>query len=250
MQTLKKWRKLLIWYSGIFAIALMLGMVQGARADSPKPRGEQLNIDSLKDKLWLKGEDYEIRVIQNRLYSKTGKFHIGAFGAQISTDPFLDVRSLGAVTGIYFSETIGIEAFYWKAYASPSSALTTLEATVGNTANTNLPKSFMGGELIVAPIYGKLSLFGKKILYYDLHLLGGVGYTKTETGSYMTPSLGIGQQIHLSRYLTFRFDYRWMTYNESVLKKVNPSTPGEIAGERRSTSNVITLGLSTAFKVF
>ena len=34
--------------------------------------------------------------------------------------------------------------------------------------------------------HGKLSLIGKSIIYYDLHLLGGVGQTSTEAGTYRT----------------------------------------------------------------
>jgi outer membrane beta-barrel protein len=93
-------------------------------------------------------------------------------------------------------------------------------------------------------LYGKLSVLGKSIIYYDLHLLGGLGYTRTENGSYATPSLGIGQRFYLSKLTSFRVDYRLQYYNETLIEKQITTKLGQPVGARDNFNNTITFGFS------
>src|SRR5262249_6439042 len=72
----------------------------------------------------------------------------------------------------------------------------------------NRPSSFFGLEGAYSPLYGKLSLVGKKIIYYDMHVFAGAGATKTEVGTLFTPGGGIGQQIYITRWASILMDYR------------------------------------------
>ena len=221
-----------------------------ARAAAPPQavsEDDRVNVDAIKEKYWAKGDDAELGVVQNRMYTKVGRFEVGTFGGVIISDPFLDVTSLGASIGYHFSEYFAVHVFGWKSFASNSSALDTFVRTEGATANTNDPKSYIGTEGSASILYGKLSLLGKKIIYYDFHLLAGLGATATESGTYLTEHIGIGQQVYLNKSTSIRLDYRLMPYEEKILEKVIPTKIGQVVDQRTNWSNAITLGVSFLF---
>jgi outer membrane beta-barrel protein len=219
------------------------GNAPPASATQPVPstKAERMDVDQIRRKYWERGEDADARVIQNRLYSKALKFELGLYYGSISTDPFLSVTSFGGSLGFHFTEAWGLNLLYWKDFVSNSSATTFLQEDTNDTANTNPPSSFAGGEVAYSPIYGKISVFGEWIVHYDLHLLGGYGITSTRSGSDGTISIGIGQQFYLTRWMSLRLDYRAMHYNENV---ENPA--GQVVLQRGNWTDAITLGV-TAF---
>jgi outer membrane beta-barrel protein len=248
------------WLFGVPALAIALSgffsanLPSIARADdqaAPKAadaeQGQTLEVDNLKKKYWEKGEDTSLRVVQNRTYSKAKKFELGVFAGTISTDPFLSVKNFGGHLGYFFNEEFGVDFIYWTNFVSGSSALSALQQQTGLTSDTNEPKSFYGGEFTYSPIYGKLSLSGKMIIYYDLFLLAGLGITKTETGNLFTPEIGLGQQFYLAKKTALRIDYRLTFYHENIEDKIHPATLGQIVSSRNTFNNVITLGITQLF---
>lgn len=225
-------------------------------ADKPKPSAspapmdlpsaEAVDVNKIKEKYWAKGSETEIGVVQNRLYSKQGRVETGLFYATISSDPFLSMSGVGGEAGYHFSEYFSAHLLGWKHFVSSSRALQTFESEVGFTTNTNRPYYFFGVEGRGSIMYGKLSFVGKSIIYFDLHLQGGLGLTKTETGRYVTPFLGIGQQIYLSQSLTLRLDFRTMYYKEAIVAKSAASgfAVGQFIADRANWTNTLTLGVS------
>jgi outer membrane beta-barrel protein len=217
--------------------------VNAASAAEKKTKPEQADVSAIKDRYWAQGDENELAVVQNRLYSKAGKVELGGFGAILATDPFLDVYGVGGSLGYHFNEFWALHVFGWKANVSDSAALNTLRAT-GQDANVNRPESFYGAEVGASILYGKLSLLGKKILYYDFHLLGGAGMTKTDSGTYFTPSIGLGQQIYLAEWVSLRVDYRLMPYKEKIIEQVKLVGRGTVVEERTNWTNAVTLGVT------
>lgn len=205
---------------------------------------EKVNVESIKEKYWARGDESELGVVQNRAYSKAGKVEVNLFGGFVSTDPFLNVKNAGLGVAYHFNEYLAAEALWFRDFTSPSSALRTFQQTLGATTNYNAPQDYYGGELIGSILYGKLSLLGKSIIYYDLHLLGGLGVTLTDNGNYPTEHVGIGQQVYLSKRVALRVDYRAMHYSEDIIEKVIPSELGMNYGMRDNWSHVITVGFS------
>lgn len=211
---------------------------------------ERLNIENIRQKYWARGDENELGVVQNRMYTKARKFELGVYGGVVSTDPFLSVYSLNASLGYHFSEYLSVAVFGVKYFVGPSSALELLQSPypngIGTGTNTNEPKWYVGGEVMGSLLYGKLSVIGKAIIHYDFHLIGGLGVMSTESGNYATPSVGVGQAFFITRNITLRTDYRLMIYNETILQKVssNTSPPGTPIGTRVNYSNSISVGLS------
>lgn len=221
----------------ILVLMLSVGM---AHAQDTKV-GKKVDVDNLKKKYWAGSTDLE--VVQNRAYSKKGRIGIDLLGGTMISDPFLTTYSLGLEIGYHFNEYLSFHLIAWKDFASDSDASDVLLAR-NVIANTNPRSGYYGGEVAWSFIYGKLSLLGSSILYYDLFLLGGLGLTTTETGDNFTPHLGIGQRIFLTQWMSLRVDYRLMYYNEKIINK-DPSdgAVGEFKFNRSNFTNAITLGL-------
>jgi len=205
--------------------------------------GEEVDLSKITEKYWADGKETELGVVQNRKYTTANKLELSLFYGMISSDPFLSVYSLGGTVGYHFSPYTSIQAIGWKAYASPSDAFKTFVAQTGATVDTNNPLAYYGAEVRQNFLYGKASLFGSTIIYVDLFVLAGAGVTVTQSGTDFTPTIGLGQKIHLNERMSLNLDYRIMRYDESILSK-SPATLGNPAGTRVNTTDAVSLGFS------
>jgi outer membrane beta-barrel protein len=203
----------------------------------------EIEIEKLRSQYWDSSSNTESGVVQNRKFTKANRWELGIWGGVNSSDPFLLIRSGGGHLGYHFSEHFAVQAIGFKNWVSASSALTTFEETLGATTNSNRPWSFLGAEFVGSVIYGKLSLMGQSILYYDLHLTVGGGATATESGTNPTWSVGVGQRVFLHQNVSVRLDYRLQSYQETLIEKVITPRLGEVIGTRQVYSNVILLGV-------
>lgn len=239
-------------------IAILITMQSSFAADKPKAaptpptnataeENETVDVNAVKEKYWASGEEKDLGVVQNRTYKKAGRFQIGLLAGKTFGDPFLDISTFGGSFGYHFSEYIGVNVTYMKQIVQSSDALKTFEATRNATSNTNKPSYYLGAELTASLLYGKLSVVGKKIIYYDMYLAGGGGVTKTESGTDPTYVAGLGQRFFVTNNISFRTDYRYMGYKETILEKVIPSKMGQAVAERTSQNHVITLSIDYFF---
>lgn len=211
---------------------------------------EEVDVSKIKEKYWARGNEAEMGVVQNRMFQKRRRIELGVFGSNIAGDPFLTTYAFGASLGYHLSEFLALHVSYWKASVSASSALKTLESQLATTTNTNEVKDFILGEGRASLLYGKLSLLGEFILYFDAYFSLGAGRISTESGKNLLISAGIGQQIHLSQTFAINIDYRLLFYKETIVGKVPGPTLGQALSERNNTSNAITLGVSVKLDVF
>jgi outer membrane beta-barrel protein len=213
---------------------------------------ERVNTDAIKEKYWARGDESEIGVVQNRLYSKANKIEFQIMGTLINSDPFVSTYALGGRLGYHMNEYFSVHALAWKSWASPSSTQTNLQSTkpdneIGTALNTDYAKSYYGGEFQASLLYGKLSLVGKSIIYYDLHFLAGLGVTGTESGNNFTQHVGVGQQFFLSKRTSIIVDYRIMHYRDTLLDKIDVADFGNPVGTRSNWTNAISIGVGFLF---
>ena len=204
---------------------------------------EEVDLSKITEKYWAEGKDTELGVVQNRKYTTAKKIELGLLFGTISTDPFLTVHHIGGSLGYHFNPYTSVHFTAWRSLVTSSDALKTFEAETSATVNTNKPQFYYGTEVKQNFLYGKASILGKMIIYVDIFVLAGVGITQTESGNYLTPSLGIGQKIYLNERMSINLDYRIMRYNETILSK-NPASLGKPVGERGNTTDAVSLGLS------
>lgn len=204
---------------------------------------DETALENLKTRYWSQGEEGEIGVVQNRTYSKVGKFEFGIMGGVQMNDPFISTQSLGVDLGFHLSEFIAIRLLALKYFSKGSAALSTFEKELEATTNTNFLKNYYGAEVAGSLFYGKLSVLGAMIIYYDLYLTAGGGITVTENGNLFTPSLGIGQRFYLNQYLSLKFDYKFSYYKETIVEKQIVTKLGEVVGNRNVLNHSMLLGL-------
>jgi outer membrane beta-barrel protein len=220
---------------------------QSNTSDEILDEQSKIEVQNFKEKYWANGEEQDLSVVQNRTFKKEKRFQIGLLIGKTFGDPFLDITSVGFSTNYYFNEIFGIHLIFLKQIASSSNALKTFEETRNATANTNKPFSLIGAEVSASLLYGKLSVVGKKIIYYDLYLDGGVGSTKTESGSYPSIILGLGQRFFISNHYALRIDYHFLGYQETILEKVIPQKLGQPVASRFSQNHLISISFDFFF---
>jgi outer membrane beta-barrel protein len=227
------------------ASTLMITLARAEEKSAPTEDAspDAAELEKIKQRYWAQGNEKEMGVVQNRLYTKEGRVEVTLLGGFVTSDPFLNVRTVGGSLGYHFDETFSLHAFSWKDFTSGSAALTTLQEG-GKKANTNRPFATAGMEARASLLYGKLSLVGRKILYYDMHAGAGVAVTRTENGTYPGPVLSIGQNIFLTNSLTFRVDYRLTAYREDIIEREITAKLGQNVGMRNNFSNALTFGFS------
>lgn len=214
------------------------GQIQGG--------AKRVNVEKLKKQYWSQESDYN--VVQNRVYTKANRIETSLYAGSMLTDPFLSVSVLGISLGYHFNEQFSLHGLLWRNFSSRSSALERLEVDTNRTANTNDLLWYYGGEVRWSVIYGKLSLLGKTILYYDMHLSGGAGQMKTESGDNFAQSLGLGQQVYLSQSLGLFMGYRMVHFDEKLLDKAGSGVAGTGTYtpkfSRSNFSHTLLLGIS------
>ena len=89
----------------------------------------------------------------------------------------------------------------------------------------NTPTSYLGVNYNWVPVYAKMSLLGKKIIYFDMAftpVLGMMNYTQTakngdKSDSSFTYGLDITQYYFLSKHIAVRADLQNRWWNEQVI---------------------------------
>lgn len=238
---------------GIFNLTFAAGPTGQPRSNTAPMRSsstpKKVDTDLIKNKYWNTGAP-DLSVVQNRIYTKSGRINLQLTGGFINHDPFLTTNSLTASLGLNISEAIGLHFMYMKVLEKNSPAVAALldaESKAGSSLyapNLNPINSIVGGEVSLAILYGKLSLLGKAILHFDLFLLGGGGLLQAQNGSSVAPWLGIGQQIYITHFVAFRADYRYLGYSENVIEQNSVLNKGAVLNSRFTLAPTFNLGFS------
>ncbi len=193
-------------------------------------KGGKVDISDLEEKYWM-AKDTEFKVVQNRLYSKANRFNTTlGFGVMIN-DGFSVGNTAQLSVGYYFTERYGVEMQYTHYLLKDSKMTSNFESEFGATPDYNIFKSYIGASFQWVPIYAKLSLFDKKILYFDFIFSPGLGVLsyeqQTEDGGMTETSpvvnFDIAQQIYIHKNWAIRVELqnRYLT-SEKVREYNNP----------------------------
>jgi outer membrane beta-barrel protein len=207
-------------------------------ADEAGTLPERIDVQTMKRRYWTVGNEDLMDVVQNRQYTKKGRVETALRYGFWSDDPFQSQKTMAFSLGYHFNEFLSLHGFYGKINASDSAAVKQVHQATGGSVNpvVNPGNSVMGAELRASLMYGKLSLLGKKIIYYDFNLAGGFSQHKTKDGSSsMGFFAGLGQQFFLTKTFFVTADYRVLWHTD---KFNNPPVT-----ERALTTNWIQIGV-------
>ncbi|MEQ1877426.1 MAG: outer membrane beta-barrel domain-containing protein [Bdellovibrionia bacterium] len=226
----------------------------GAPAASPAPGSEldkKVDITDLEQKYWVP-KDTEFHVVQNRTYTKEHRFAATIGFGPLINDQYSKATVLAFAGNYYFSERLGAELTYMT-YATTNNRMT--EEFLGTYAvipEHNKEKEFIGAAVNWIPIYAKLALLDKQIIYFDMSFSAGLGMTTYEQqlvnmpatrGQAPTISFDVAQHFFLGKHLALRADIRNHFFNWDV----KDSRTGAVSRTSSTNSNTFLLGLTFYF---
>lgn len=189
-------------------------------------------------------DDYEIRVIRPRFFTKSSRLELSAGLATIVNQTFIYSFLATGLIGWHFNETLAAEAQVGYAVTTDRADKHTLHDHF--LINTVLlrPESIANARLVWTPSYGKFNLTASKIVYFDTHLTAGAGTTGIRylydhcdnadkpapaSKQYQTAVVGLGQRYFLDRSSSVRIglDIQRMVVDtaDASCFPVGPDTP-------------------------
>lgn len=228
-----------------------------------KDKSDKLDITDLEQKYWAP-KDTDFTVVQNRAYTKEGKIFINGMVGPVVNETFSSGQNFGLIGNYYFSERHGVQVSYINSMLSNSKATESFKSlsSGGVLPDYNTPTNFVGVSYNWVPVYAKMSVLGKKIIYFDMQFSPGIGlasfeqrYDADPTGgidertvskSAVAFSLDVTQYYFFTPHLAVRADLHNRWYNQDLL--VYNSNPGKaVAKSELNNTTMFMLGITYFF---
>ncbi len=186
----------------VFALALgaLLSPLAGAQ--------ETVDVGVLKNS--------DLKVVQNVLYPMKGRLEIGGHIGWMPFDPLVTTPVAALTIDKHFSDTLALSVFVGGGYGLKTARYAELEGPaygVSVYAFRYLASALVGVQW--APIYGKLSANGTKVVHYDLFISarGGATLEQSVLGDATitaapTVALGLGGRFFVREDLAVRFEIK------------------------------------------
>lgn len=219
---------------------------------------DKVDLKKLEDKYWsAKDDDYG--VIQNRTFSKSGKFYGSLVYGTLINDPYATSKALGGMVGYYFSEDFGIEGSYLNYDSKKNENVEKLNNINFNVSpNYNLIRNAIALSATYTPFYAKMAFMNKSIMYFDMGFTLGAGMTTYEQvqsagvglgDQFVSKSaphieVGIMQQLFVTKNVAFRLDLKNSFYTQEVAPyqiNLNSSAARE---DKSSNDTTLTFGVT------
>lgn len=230
-----------------------------AAAPTAGSRGsDKIDLKKLEDKYWsAKDDDYG--VIQNRTFSKTGKYYLSLVYGPLINDSFTKSRAAGGMLGYYLNEDFGVEFSYLSYDAKKSDNEVAIEA-LGGAPDYSILKANKTISLSYTPFYAKMAFMNKAILYFDMGFTLGVGMTDYEIQKVLTVAsvdypltqkkstqhfeLGVMQQLFINKNVAFRLDIKNTFYSQATQKFKSADEATRPESTKSVNDTTITFGLT------
>jgi outer membrane beta-barrel protein len=220
-----------------------------AKSAAKSAADEKLDVSDLEKKYWA-AKDTDFSVVQNRLFSKAGKFSLtGNYGIMLN-DPWSEGPTYSGSLAYYFSERYGVELHYSDTQSRDNKAAQRLKLDNGAYANHNKMKQFYGASFVFVPFYAKMSFMNQSISYFDMSVSLGAGMTEyeqqREEGNLreMAPTLTLdfSQHFFIHQALALRLDLKNRFYNNDIAW-YRPTLAGVPHDPRIETTELNYIGL-------
>jgi outer membrane beta-barrel protein len=216
------------------------------------PQGDDLNkkvdITDLEQKYWVP-KDTEFKVVQNRTYTKENRFALTLSGGPLINDQYSKAGVYALTGSYYFNEKMSAELTYMN-YDIRNNVMT--DEFINRFAvapDFNKENNYIGASFSWIPIYAKLALLDKQIVYFDLSFSAGLGVTTYEQQMTNAPSrksqtptlsIDIAQHFFINKNFALRVELRNHIFTWDVLNSRN----GDVIRNTNTTSNTVLFGLT------
>ncbi|MBI4818071.1 MAG: outer membrane beta-barrel domain-containing protein [Deltaproteobacteria bacterium] len=194
---------------------------------------EEARVEKAEDS----GKSFEDRIksVQRKVFLKKSRFEIFPQFALDLNDPFYQHLLVGAAVGYHFADSLSFEARGGVAIASLKQSVIRLVRVEEGALFQNPPelKFHADADLLWAPVYGKISLFGESILHFDTYVTAGAGVFGTDLAAAPAINVGFGQRYFISDWLVARVEIRDYAFVED-------------RNNRSSLQNLLVLGFAVS----
>lgn len=234
----------------------------GAPAAAPQgsnpaaPADDKVDISDLERKYWST-KDTDFNVVQNRLYSKAGRFGLSANYGLMVNDPWSSGQVMSGNISFYPSERFGVEGSYEYINAQNNTATNRL-IQKGAFPDSNKLRDYFGIAAIWVPFYAKMSVLSSQIIYFDMQVSLGAGMQsyaqQMDIGTNIKQSpaveFAVTQHFFITKHFAIRLDLKNRWYREEVVwynsTTVLPGMSRTISNDV-SNATVLTAGLTFLF---
>src|SRR5690606_26784918 len=124
---------------------------------------DKVDISDLENKYWAP-KDTDFSVVQNRTYTKEGKFGLALQGGLLVNDGYSDGTVYAASLNYFFTERHGMEFTYTGADLKENDSTKSLVGFAGGVKpDYGQMSGYYGVSYNWVPFYAKMSVLGKKI---------------------------------------------------------------------------------------
>lgn len=161
----------------------------------------------------------DIAVIQRNYMPKSDRYLLSGGITWAANDQFYDTFGLNLKASYHFTERWGAETFLYYMTSSPSQVTKDLETKQFQVvSNLVTIRSYYGVSAYFNSIYGKTSLWDRKIVPFEIYQTIGIGSVQTiQSKSEVAFHIGMGELWSLDRSRTFRLDLSWVFYASNTI---------------------------------
>ena len=215
----------------------------------------KVDISDIEKKYWAP-KDTDFSVVQSRAYSKAGRTSVTIQAGPLINDVYNSGLNYGLTVNYFKSERHGFGATYITSELGDTKVIEQFRFEVGGGLAGAVPDwgrqtSYYGLNYIWVPIYAKMSLLGKKILYFDMAISPHIGMTNynkisevgDESDSAFTYGLDLSQYFFLTKGIAIRADLKNHWYKENIVS----SKDGTPKRTQTNHTTIFLLGLTYFF---
>ena len=186
-----------------------------------------------------------LRIVQNRLVDRTNRLELFSDYKYTSRgNSYLDSTSAGAALHYHFTPhwSLGFKYNHYYNKLTAEGENIVQEAQEVERINPNIkvalipeinwPLSSMMASLSYYPIYGKVNIFNRGIVHFDIYGTLGAGRMTLRQGESFTYAAGVGFGLWLSQHISGRLEYNYQAYQAEYL-----------LGVREQKINTLSFGL-------
>lgn len=165
----------------------------------------------------------DVAVIQRRFMPKTRRFEFSGALSNSLNNAFFNNWGIVGRAAYYLNEHHGFEfQFFWLNSSEREITEGLRNDQQVQTRSLVVPENYKGLSYKYVPIYGKIALFNRTIIPFDLYFAAGGGLTATGLEEEEpTINLGTGQQFYITKSIAFRWDFALNSYQADIYQFVN-----------------------------
>lgn len=171
--------------------------------------------------------DANIQVVQDRVVQRTRRHEFyPESGYVIGGEAFLNTSSMSGNYQFHINPHWSVGAKYSYFFNSLNNeGQQMLDYATGKAEEAELPmipdlnwqKQSVMAVTNFYPFYGKMNVFGKAIVHFDIYALAGIGQVELRRNSTNTYMAGVGMGLWFSQHLTSRIEIRYQNYKSEAL---------------------------------